>query len=52
MTHVAVKNYVKIIKKCQQEKIAHINTLLELSVLQVLNFITARGKEISIEYYY
>jgi len=43
MEHAAIKNYIKIIKKCLADKMTNLNILLELSTQRILEIISAKG---------
>lgn len=50
LARVAIKNYIKIVKKCLSEKLAGTPQLMELTLAQLHCFICGHPEQLSIEY--
>jgi hypothetical protein len=50
LARVAIKNYIKIVKKCLSDKLAATPQLIELTLVQLHSFVSAHPQQLSIEY--
>lgn len=48
MAHAAIKNYIKIIKKCVTDKMSDLNVIIDLSIERVREVVLAKGSLASV----